>query len=181
MYLYLDSCALNRPWDDQAHPKILEETEAIYGILGYVFDAPATEHGRLVTYGHVEDWGLYATKALIDEIQAGRAKDPDRAARILQFLEDHKVEDIPVDKRVEDRAKKLQADPFRLKPKDALHAACAEAARADFIVTTDDRFLKRYRECRDDGAVVIVNPVDLYRELLGEFGPNTFLMSPKPL
>jgi predicted nucleic acid-binding protein len=42
-----------------------------------------------------------------------------------------------------------------LQPLDALHVACAEAGRAAYFLTCDDRLVKRY-----SGQIPVLNPVD---------------------
>jgi hypothetical protein len=46
------------------------------------------------------------------------------------------------------------------KPLDAMHVACAEAARCDVLRTTDDAVLKRAAKSRPMLMVDIRNPLD---------------------
>lgn len=48
---------------------------------------------------------------------------------------------------------------------DALHIASAEAGRADFFVTTDDRLLRRAVRLQEVLQVKVVNPVTLLLEV----------------
>ena len=42
-----------------------------------------------------------------------------------------------------------------VRPLDALHVACAEAAECDLFLTCDDRLINRY-----EGELNVMNPVD---------------------
>jgi hypothetical protein len=63
---------------------------------------------------------------------------------------------------VEERARELSRLGF--KSLDALHLASAEAGRADYLCTCDDRFLKRARGIKRLGTKV-VSPIELIGEL----------------
>lgn len=45
-----------------------------------------------------------------------------------------------------------------VKPKDALHVACAIAGGSDYFVTTDDKLLKRML---NEPQVAAIGPIDL--------------------
>ena len=53
----------------------------------------------------------------------------------------HATETAGLNDHIVDRAKQLQAAGYG--PFDALHVACAEAGRADILLTTDDGFLRK--------------------------------------
>jgi len=53
---------------------------------------------------------------------------------------------IIVTEEVEERAVELEKLDFR--PYDALHIACAERARVDIFLTTDDKLLRKAKEVR---------------------------------
>ncbi|MCF6270884.1 MAG: PIN domain-containing protein [Melioribacteraceae bacterium] len=46
---------------------------------------------------------------------------------------------------------------FRVKPKDALHVACAIEGRAEYFLTTDDKLLKKLAKARE---LIVINPVN---------------------
>jgi predicted nucleic acid-binding protein len=52
--------------------------------------------------------------------------------------------------------KKIQED-LLIKPKDALHLACALAAKAGYFLTTDRKFLAKIRALT---SIHCINPVD---------------------
>ena len=51
-----------------------------------------------------------------------------------------------------------------LKPMDALHIACAEAAGADYFCTCDEAIVRKTVDMADLGTA-IVTPVELAKEL----------------
>jgi len=123
--IYLDVCCLNRPFDDQKQHRVHIESEAVLTIL--------TEIQR-------NEHLLIASEALQDEV----AENPDAEMR-------HKVRDalrlatydVKVDFAIAGRAEGLCKVGFGAY--DALHIACAEAAHADVLLTTDDNFIRKVR------------------------------------
>jgi predicted nucleic acid-binding protein len=59
--------------------------------------------------------------------------------------------------KVDEKIKKLSSEmeAQAVKPMDALHVACAEAAGCDYFLTCDDRLIKRY-----NGKIKVDNPVN---------------------
>jgi predicted nucleic acid-binding protein len=69
----------------------------------------------------------------------------------------------PVNETIRKRANYLEQQG--LKAMDALHIACAEAAKADYFVTGDDRLINRYQPLKKaDGALVVCNPTEFVRK-----------------
>ncbi|MGO4884971.1 MAG: PIN domain-containing protein [Bryobacteraceae bacterium] len=106
MRIYLDACCLSRLTDDQSHPRIREEAEAIDGILGLVCEGRA-------------DWVSSAVLA----IEIGRNPDPDRR-RDAAEVHSHAGASVTPDRQDAARAEFLQTLGFGAF--DALHLACAE-------------------------------------------------------
>jgi predicted nucleic acid-binding protein len=69
---------------------------------------------------------------------------------------------VVVSDQTENRAKELNG--MGLKPLDALHLACAEAAQVDYFCTCDDKFLKRAKTVRMVKTKV-VGPIELIQEI----------------
>jgi len=69
MRIYLDNCCLQRPLDDQTHPRIRVETEAVFVILA------AVQAGAL---------SLLGSEAL--DYEAGRIPDETRCFEVLAVL-----------------------------------------------------------------------------------------------
>jgi predicted nucleic acid-binding protein len=63
---------------------------------------------------------------------------------------------------------------IKLKPKDALHLACAESAGCDYFVTCDDVLIRRAaRQGRQmDLKVKVVNPVEFIRSEGNRYGKS---------
>ena len=135
----LDVCCLNRPFDDWAQPRIRLEAEAVVAILDRV---------------QVGDWLLISSTALVSEI----AKTPDipRRQQVMDLLAAAKIK-LAVTAAHIQRAAHLQSLGF--KPFDALHIACAEAAHADVLITTDDRLRRRAQTDAKPINLVVQNPL----------------------
>lgn len=125
MRIYLDNCCLQRPCDDQSQPRIRVETEAVIAILA------AAEAG---------DLSLVASEAL--EYEIGRTTDPHRRDEALAALR-LATERLALNDKTEALAASFEATG--MPPMDALHLAVASLAQVDYLVTCDDRFLKKSR------------------------------------
>lgn len=139
MKIYLDACCLNRLTDDQNQPRIHEEAGAVERIL------------KLVRDGIVQ-W--ISSDALADEID--RNPDPERKfgnVALLAFTSEIVEENDQIARRAE-ALHRVGYGVF-----DALHLACAEAARVDVLLTTDDSFIRK--ASRGDGrpCVLVRNPL----------------------
>ncbi len=142
--IYLDACCLSRLTDDQGQPRIRQEAEAVELIF------------RWMQVGAVQ-W--ISSQALVEEIH--KNPQPDRRAEDAALL-GFASQTVELTDEVVARAKELQTVGYT--PFDALHLACAESARADVLLTTDDRFIKR--ASRGDGLprVDVRNPLSWSQE-----------------
>lgn len=123
MRIYLDTCSLQRPLDDQTQPRIRVEAEAVLAILS------AAQAADIV---------LVSSEAL--EYEMGRIPDDQRRSEMAGILALSK-------ERIEltNEAEKL-AETFEnrgIKPMDAVHLAIASTSKVDFFTTCDDRFLRK--------------------------------------
>jgi len=123
MRIYLDTCCLQRPFDDQTRPRIRVETEAVLAILA------AIQEGELT---------LLRSEAL--EYEIGRIPDESRRNEVFAVLA-LASERIDITDAVEILAESLEASGLR--PMDAVHVALAATARVDFFVTCDDKLLNK--------------------------------------
>lgn len=123
MRIYLDNCCLQRPLDDQTHPRIKVETEAVFAILA------AVQAGEQVLLG---------SEAL--EYEAMRIPDEVRRSEVLSVLA-LASERLLVTDAVESFA--LQLKQQGLDAMDAIHLALASTANADFFCTCDDRLHRK--------------------------------------
>jgi predicted nucleic acid-binding protein len=125
MRIYLDACCLQRPFDDQTQPRIRVESEAVLAVLA------AIEAGDAV---------LLTSEALDFEVQ--RIPDEHRRTEALAMLALAK-ERLTLTDETEALATKLEQ--AGVTAMDALHAALASEASADFFATTDDRLLRKLK------------------------------------
>ena len=139
MRVYLDNCCYNRPFDDQAQVKVLLETIA-----------------KLDIQQRMRTGGLeYAWSSVLDfEIMKSRFYD--RARQILPWAKGAAVK-VLVDETIRQRAKDFEANG--VKPMDALHVACAEAARCDWFFTVDQGILNKARPLT---SMRIANPIEFF-------------------
>jgi len=137
--IYLDNCCLNRPFDDQTQVRIRLEAEAVLLILSYV------EQGK---------WSWLGSDVLIDELE--QTPDLEKRSR-LQIVAEYAQDVIEINEPEIERAKELQKLGFQ--GYDALHIACAENAKADILLTTDDRLLKLAKRFSRKLKVPVANPL----------------------
>jgi predicted nucleic acid-binding protein len=136
--IYLDVCCLNRFFDDQTQDRVRLESEALLAVLGRV------ERGELQ---------LLSSEAI--DIEVEENPDIDRRMKVRDTL-GVAVHYTVAGVREWERARVLKSAGLRTY--DALHLACAEAARADVLLTTDDNFvLKAGRSGLT--AVQVCNPL----------------------
>lgn len=146
MRIYLDTCCLQRPLDDQTQPRIRVETEAVFAILACV------QHGAVA---------LLTSEVL--EFEISRTPDEQRrreAAAILTLASER----LTLSDASEQLAESLSQ--AGLSAIDALHVALAATAGADFFVTADDKLLRRAKSLPD----LNVTPVSLLG-LVSEISP----------
>ncbi|MGA2063833.1 MAG: PIN domain-containing protein [Thermoguttaceae bacterium] len=123
--VYLDNCCFNRPFDDQGQVRVRLETEA------------KLEIQRRIKDGELE----LAWSYMLDfENQANPFEE--RAEAIARWRR-AAVTDIEETPEVLRRANEIAG--LGLRPKDALHIACALAAGCVFFLTTDDLIVKKLR------------------------------------
>ena len=144
MRIYLDMCSLQRPLDDQSALRVQLETQAILGVFAFC------ESGRAE---------LVASDALVFESDANT--DPVRrefteqaVAKASQF--------VSTNSTIKARAQSFV--DAGIKPLDALHLASAIAAKANYLCTCDDRFLRKARSLETNPTKVVL-PLELAGEL----------------
>jgi predicted nucleic acid-binding protein len=125
MRVYLDTCCLQRPLDDQTQPRIKVEAEAVLVILASaqagdcsLLNSEALEYELSRIPDDKRRNEMMAVLALADE----RLEITDEAESLAESLENHGIEAI-----------------------DAVHLALASTANADFFGTCDDRILRKSR------------------------------------
>lgn len=143
--VYLDTCCLNRPLDDQTQQRVKLESEAIFVIL------------RQVAHGQ---WTMIGSGALDDEV--ARIANPDRREQVQEFARAATAH-VLVDEDCRRRGRELEGMGFGAY--DALHLACAEAVVADVLLTTDDALVRRARRLQQMLSVRVANPRTWLQEI----------------
>lgn len=145
--VYLDTSIYNRPFDDQAQPRIWLETMALSVILQMI---EKNKVAILISSTVVE----YENSRNPHSLRRAWVEKVTRFASEVQ----------QVNKTIRQRANNLEQEGF--KAMDALHVACAEAAKADYFVTGDDRLINRYQPLKKaDGGLVVCNPTEFVRKI----------------
>jgi predicted nucleic acid-binding protein len=146
MRVYLDNCAINRPFDDLRQERIYLEAEVVMLILA-----------RVQRFA----WVWIGSDAL--DIEISLTPDQTRRWRLQQVVQDVSVS-IQIGQAELERSEELGALGFS--SFDAAHLACAEAGQADIFLTTDDRLLKTAKRVGNRLRVKVANPLDWVKELL---------------
>ena len=148
MRVYLNTSALNRPFDDLSRERVRLEAEAVTLLLAAI-------ERRAV------EW--VTSEYLVFEVS--RIPDPERRHRVASFV-GLASEALPVSSAVVMRARELEKHGLR--GLDSLHVAAAEAARCDYLVTTDDRMVRRASKAGAATRVAIVTPMQAVEALPNE-------------
>lgn len=138
MKIYLDTCCLSRPFNDQTPARIRRETEAIEIIL------------KNFSTG---DWHWIVSGVLTLEVDNNR--DVSQRIQIKSQMADAYI-NVPI--REIEKARGRDLEKLGFKRLDALHLACAERGNADVFLTTDDRLLRRAKRLSSKLHVRVENP-----------------------
>ncbi len=143
--IYLDVCCFNRPFDVQEQERIRLETEAISLILERC---------------EIGEWELLSSEVI--DVELAQITDPERkqGIEILTSIAKSKVE---LNKSIQNRAIFLQS--LGIKFFDSLHIACAEADRANVMLTVDYRLLRKTANYSQELTVIVANPVTWLMEV----------------
>ena len=133
--VYLDNCCFNRPYDDQAQPKVAIETLAKLYIQ------------ELVLKREIDIAWSYMLK-----FENSQNIFESKRAAIAQW-EKFSVHFVAKSDSVTALAREIAANG--IKPADSLHIACAINAQCNYMITVDNRILKY-----QDNRIIICNPVD---------------------
>lgn len=123
MRVYIDNCCLQRPLDDQTHPRIKIETEAIFVVLA------AVQAGDVTMLG---------SEAL--EYEISRIPDEARRKEVLSVLA-LATQRLVVTDEIESLA--LSFEKQGVQAMDAVHLALADKAKADYFCTCDDKLFRK--------------------------------------
>jgi predicted nucleic acid-binding protein len=137
MRIYLDNCCYNRPFDNQNHIRINLETQAKLHIQ------------QLIVQQKLEMVCSFVSRY-------ENSENPDSANRdsIENFLK-NAVEYIGYADVAAIRQNTLDIMNMGIKMKDAAHLACAIKAKCNYLITTDDKFIKKY----GGTEIMVCNPI----------------------
>jgi len=144
MLVYLDTCSIQRPFDDQSQIRIALESEAVL---------------RAIQLVEQDDLDLLSSETLLVETDQNPHPRRRRFARGLLSLA---VRFIQTDSQIESRARQYEKPGIR--PFDALHLASAVESGADVFCSTDDQLLKRGSEA-DTESTRVLTPIELIEEV----------------
>ena len=146
MRIYLDVCCLNRPFDDLCQDRVRLEAESVQAIL------------RRIESGQWE-----GVKSPVVQYEIAKMPDMNRLIKVGLMASRMRVS-VSLTAFVRIRARILENLGFR--GVDALHLACAEKAKADVFLTTDDSLLKRVARYQHDIKVVVDNPFRWFERMV---------------
>lgn len=143
-----------RPFDDKTQSRIVQEASAFVEILKDVLA------GKITCIG-----------SDILDIEANNTIDEVKRSRLLDLLECCS-EKVAIDESILDLGNKMQ-NYSRLTPRDSLHIVSAARALSDYLLTCDDKVVKKAKDIQIflmtyGMKLQILNPVDF----LGEFERN---------
>lgn len=145
MNIYLDNCCYNRPFDDQTQERIHLESEAILAIL---------QQGQLGKYKIVGSDVL--------ELEMERMHDIVKKQHVKDLYKVSEIQ-IPYTKEIKERSEEIM-NQSKIKTFDSLHIAAAEAAKADVMLTTDDKLERMAQKL--ELKVKVMNPLKFAWEVL---------------
>ena len=144
MKIYLDLCIYNRPFDDQGQPRIVVETVEFMFLLEKAINKEMT-----------------IINSFVLEYENSKSPLIDRRDKIDDLLK-IASEYVRYSERLENRAEEIEKRGFMAM--DALHIACAEAAKSDFFITCDDLLLRKGKANKDKLKVRIVGLMEFFSE-----------------
>lgn len=139
MTIYLDTCAIQRPFDDQTQLRIALESEAVLAIIEQV------ENGKIE---------LLSSEILLVETENNPHPRRRAFAYDVLSLATHIIE---VTASVEKKAREYSQ--LGIGAVDAVHLAAAVHGHADVLSTTDDVFHRRANQANTQNTRVLT-PVE---------------------
>ncbi len=147
MKIYLDTCCLNRPFDDQRQPRIRLEAEAVTLIMEKI---------------RQREWNWVGSEVLIYEIE--QTTNTERKERLL-LLAQEANQTVQISEKILQRAEMLSSLGFD--EYDSLHLASAENAKVDVFLTTDDPLQTIANKNKKRlPSLIVNNPVRWLEEVL---------------
>jgi len=138
--IYLDICSFNRPFDDQKQLQIRMETEAKLFIQANIRDKTYS-----MVWSYMHDYensqNPYDDKRIAIALWKARADEICSSSNDILTLGSSIMK-------------------LGLKPKDALHLACAIKSGCEYFITTDKKVLNKNID-----NIAVINPIDFVREM----------------
>lgn len=153
MRLYLDTCFLNRPFDNQSDDRIRLETEALEVVLAHA------DAGQ---------WTIAGSGVL--DLEIARTADPLRREALQEMLARAATGRVQLDEPHAALARAIAARGIG--GFDALHLACAVQAGVDVFLTTDDRLVRRAGRMSDLVVVAVSLPLRWLEPMKPEEGED---------
>jgi len=143
--IYLDNCCYNRPFDDQTQDRIHLESEAVLAVLKRRLQNKDIIIGSKVV-----------------ELEIGNISNKEKKEKVLalyQIIDYSEQYTEAILKRAQEILR-----TSNIRRLDALHVASAESAKADVMLTTDDKLEKA---CNRLGLRLrVVNPLKYIMEVM---------------
>jgi len=140
MRIYLDNCCFNRPFDNQSSIRVKLETDA------KLFVQLKIKEGKIdLVWSYILDFENEANPF------------PERKSTIDKW---RRLSETDIAENSNILSKAVDLTKNGLKPKDALHIACAIAAKCEYFLTTDDQVLKKMANNSD---ISVINPTDFIK------------------
>jgi len=138
--VYIDNCCNNRLFDGDESPKVKAQADKI----------------RLIISNRKKD-GYVVIGSFVGEAEISKIPDDEKRRAAEQCYKESIDDNIQHSAQIITRARKLES--MGLKPMDARHLAAAEAAGAGYLLTTDEKFIKK---CAKNNltAVKVIDPLD---------------------
>jgi len=139
----LDNCCNSRLFDDDTSLKVKAQADAIRRII----------RNRI-------NGGYIIIGSFAAETEMAQIPDDEKRREAEQNYKESIDETVKFSAQIITRARKLEL--MGLKAMDARHLAAAEAAKADYLLTVDEKFIKR---CAKNNLtmVKVINPIDFER------------------
>lgn len=139
--IYLDMNIYNRPFDDQAQVRIKLETVAINAVLKMI-----KNHKFFLLWSFMLEFENSLNP--YDDVKT----EIEMASRLAS-------EYVGIADDILEAAKNMES--AGIKPRDAIHLACAIKSKAMWFLTCDDKLVKKGNFIKD--SIVVMNPVDFIR------------------
>ena len=148
MRIYQDNCCYNRPYDSQVSFRVNMETRA-----------------KLHIQEEINQGKYELVTSFMTEYENSLNPDSMKRETIKEYQEKHNTLYVPIERRkvLQEMIQRIMS--YAISYKDATHAACAIYAGCDYLLTTDDRFQKRFK----GSEIILLNPLE-FVQLIEEEG-----------